>query len=77
MADKIRVGIIGANANYGWSKRAHLPALLALPQFELAAVCTSRAETAEESANSTAPVWPSMTIRKCPTTRQWTWSSFR
>ena len=50
MADKIRVGIIGANANYGWSKRAHLPALLALPQFELAAVCTSRAETAEESA---------------------------
>ena len=50
MADKIRVGIIGANANYGWSKRAHLPALLAMPQFELTAVCTSRPETAEESA---------------------------
>ena len=49
MTDKIRVGIIGANANYGWSKRAHLPALLGMPDFELTAVCTSRAETAEES----------------------------
>jgi predicted dehydrogenase len=32
--------------------RAHLPALLALPDFELAAVCTSRPETAEESAKA-------------------------
>jgi len=47
---KIRVGIIGANARYGWSMRAHLPALLALPEYELTAVCTSRRETAEESA---------------------------
>ena len=49
MSDKIRVGIIGANANYGWSKRAHLPALLGMPDFELTSVCTSRPETAEES----------------------------
>ena len=49
MTDKVRVGIIGANANYGWSKRAHLPALLGMPDFELTAVCTSRPETAEES----------------------------
>ena len=49
MSDKIRVGIIGANAHYGWSQRAHLPALLALPDFELTAVCTSRPETAAES----------------------------
>jgi predicted dehydrogenase len=47
---KIRLGIIGANAHYGWSMRAHLPALLALPEYELTAVCTSRRETAEESA---------------------------
>ena len=47
--DKIRLGIIGANARYGWSMRAHLPALLALPGYELTAVCTSRPETAEES----------------------------
>src|SRR2546426_3647664 len=48
--EKIRIGIIGANAHYGWSMRAHLPALLALPEYELTAVCTSRRETAEESA---------------------------
>jgi len=49
-ADKIHVGIIGANAHYGWSMRAHLPALRALPDYELTAVCTSRPETAAESA---------------------------
>ena len=49
MVGKIRVGIIGASAHYGWSRRAHLPALLALPDFELAAVCTSRPETAAAS----------------------------
>jgi len=49
-ADKIRVGIIGANAHYGWSMRAHLPALRAMPDYELTAVCTSRPETAAESA---------------------------
>jgi len=48
--DKIRVGIIGANAHYGWSMRAHLPALRAMPDYELTAVCTSRPETAAESA---------------------------
>tara|TARA_B100000315_G_scaffold208766_1_gene204255 strand:+ start:98 stop:1198 length:1101 start_codon:yes stop_codon:yes gene_type:complete len=50
--EKIRLGIIGANATYGWSMRAHLPALLALPEFELTAVCTSRPETAAESAKA-------------------------
>ena len=48
--DGIRIGLIGANVNYGWSQRAHLPALLGLPEYELTAVCTSRKETAEESA---------------------------
>ncbi len=47
--DKIRIGIIGANAQYGWGRRAHLPALLALPDYELTTVCTSRPETAQES----------------------------
>ena len=47
--DKIRIGIIGANAQYGWGRRAHLPALLTLPDYELTAVCTSRPETAQES----------------------------
>ena len=47
--DKIRIGIIGANAQYGWGMRAHLPAILALPDYELTAVCTSRPDTAQES----------------------------
>ena len=47
---KLRVGIIGANPSYGWAPRAHLPALSALPEFELAAVCTAHRETAEASA---------------------------
>ena len=46
---RIRVGVIGANVSYGWGLRAHLPAILALPEFELAAVCTSRPETAAAS----------------------------
>ena len=52
LENKIRIGIIGANANYGWSMRAHLPALLALPEYELTAVCTSNSETAAESAKA-------------------------
>jgi predicted dehydrogenase len=48
---KIRVGIIGANVHYGWGSSAHIPALKALPDFELTAVCTSRQETAEETAH--------------------------
>ena len=46
----IRVGVIGANARYGWGMRPHLPALLSLPEYELTAVCTAHPETAEESA---------------------------
>ena len=48
--EKIGVGIIGANVNYGWGTRAHIPALKGLPEFELVAVCTTRKETAEETA---------------------------
>ena len=48
--DKVRLGIIGANAHYGWSNRAHFPALQALDDYELVAVCTAHKETAEESA---------------------------
>ncbi len=50
MSTKLRVGLIGANVTRGWSPRAHLPALLALPDFELAAVCTAHENTAKESA---------------------------
>jgi predicted dehydrogenase len=47
---RIRVGIVGANVGYGWGSSAHTPALNALPEFEIIAVCTSRQETADETA---------------------------
>jgi predicted dehydrogenase len=49
-SSRIRVGIVGASANRGFASIAHIPALRALPQFEIAAVCTSRQETAEAAA---------------------------
>ena len=48
MADKIRLGIVGANAERGsWGTRAHIPAIKALPDYELKAICTAHQETAE------------------------------
>lgn len=47
---KIRVGIIGANVHYGWGSSAHIPALRGLQDFEITAVCTTRQETADETA---------------------------
>jgi predicted dehydrogenase len=49
MADKIRLGFVGANVNSTWSSQSHYPALLASPDVELTAVCTSRPESAEEA----------------------------
>ena len=48
--DRLRVGVIGANADRSWAANSHLPALQKLPDFELAAVCTTREESARESA---------------------------
>jgi predicted dehydrogenase len=50
MFKRIGVGIIGASPDRGWAKEAHLPALLALPEFEIRAVSTTRQHSAEESA---------------------------
>ncbi len=47
MTKKIRLGLIGATVATTWASRSHLPALLASKDFELVAVCTTRAETAE------------------------------
>ena len=49
MADKIRLGFVGANVNSTWSGQSHFPALLASPDVELTAVCTTRPESAEEA----------------------------
>src|SRR5260370_23598437 len=47
MADKIRLGLIGASVRGTWSARSHLPALRASMEVELTAVCTTRADSAE------------------------------
>ena len=47
MADKIRLGLIGASVSGTWSSRSHLPAVKASSDVELTAVCTTRADSAE------------------------------
>lgn len=44
------MGIVGASARGSWGSRAHIPALAALDRFELAAVATTRQETADAAA---------------------------
>jgi predicted dehydrogenase len=53
MADKLRIGIVGATVTTGgsgWGANAHVPALKALPEYELKAVCTAHEDTAKASA---------------------------
>ncbi len=47
MADKIRIGLIGASVRGTWSARSHLPAVQVSSDVELTAVCTTRADSAE------------------------------
>jgi predicted dehydrogenase len=47
MADKIRLGLIGASVRGTWSSRSHLPAVQASADVELTAVCTTRADSAD------------------------------
>src|ERR1044072_1078116 len=49
MANKIRLGFIGANVKSTWASQSHFPALRASPDVEMTAVCTTRPETAEEA----------------------------
>jgi predicted dehydrogenase len=52
MAERIRVGVVGANAEgQGWAPLSHLPALRHLADtFEIVALCTSRPESAAAAA---------------------------
>jgi predicted dehydrogenase len=49
MAHKIRLGFVGANVHATWASQSHFPALLASPDVELTAVCTTRPESAAEA----------------------------
>src|SRR2546428_6880597 len=53
MTGESRGGIVGATVTQGgsgWGANAHVPALRALPGYELKAVCTSREDPAKGSA---------------------------
>lgn len=52
MAKPLRVGIIGANPGGSWGSLAHLPALKALPEFDVTAVSTAHLDTAAETART-------------------------
>jgi predicted dehydrogenase len=50
-ANRIRVGIIGANPERGWAAQAHIPALRSLADdFEITALSTSRRESADAAS---------------------------
>ncbi len=70
---QIRVGIVGASASRGWALQAHIPALRALPEFQLTAVCTTRRETADASAKAFGARWRSPTTGIWCTTRTSMW----
>jgi predicted dehydrogenase len=46
----IGVAVIGANPDHGWASSTHIPVLKALPEYELLALSTSRAESASAAS---------------------------
>ena len=50
MTERIRVGVVGANPETSWASLTHLPALKALPQYELQAVSTTNQASADRAA---------------------------
>src|SRR4051812_9953365 len=49
MNKKLRLGVVGASLSATWLNASHIPALLANPDIQLTAVCTSNSESAERS----------------------------
>ena len=49
MSDRLRLGLVGASPNAAWATDSHIPALLANPDVDLVAVCTSQPESAERA----------------------------
>ncbi|NNC90992.1 MAG: Gfo/Idh/MocA family oxidoreductase [Acidimicrobiia bacterium] len=53
MTRPLRLGLVGADASgRGWGPVAHMPALRGIEQIELAALCTSRPESAAAAAEA-------------------------
>jgi len=58
LPDVIRVGIVGANPDYGWGSGVHRRVIEHLPGFTLEGVCTTREASAREAASLFgAPLW--------------------
>ena len=53
MTAKLKLGLVGADATgKGWGSAAHVPALRGIERIELAALCTSRPESAAAAAEA-------------------------
>jgi predicted dehydrogenase len=68
---KIRVGIIGANPSRGFASIAHIPALQALADFEISAVCDRVEEKRRQSlVVQSAPAVTAFTRSRRPNKEQ-------
>ena len=52
MVRKLKVGLVGASASGGWASLSHIPTLKILKNVQLAAICTSRAESAKAASKA-------------------------
>ena len=48
----IRVGVVGANPDYGWGSGVHVRVIQRLPGFSLHGVCTTRQESVQRAAEA-------------------------
>jgi predicted dehydrogenase len=67
---RVRIGVVGANGGSDrWGARAHIPAVLALAEAELVAVCTAHEATAKQAQQRTgAPLafWDYRAMMQAP-----------
>jgi predicted dehydrogenase len=73
-SSKIRVGIVGLSTQRGFASIAHIPALHALSDFEIAAVSTTRQESADAAARHSGYRWRFRTRKTLPGIRVSIWS---
>lgn len=52
MSEPLRLGVVGASLSATWANGSHIPALLANPDVELTAVCTSNPSSAEAARDA-------------------------
>ena len=72
--DKLRVALIGANASgSGWGPVAHMPAIAAVEQLDLVALCTSSSTSAAAAADAYGIArleWLPRWLPRCPKTNE-------